>query len=54
MKLPPQDRVTPPPPTFGEPPHDEVTECPEVVTHGDRRVLFGPGLDDFNAFDDPC
>lgn len=30
------------------------TERPLVVVRGDRRVLFGPGVDDFNEFDDPC
>jgi hypothetical protein len=43
----------------GDPPglrgRDEPSaERPLVVMHGERRVLFGPGVDDFNEFDDPC
>ncbi len=30
------------------------TESPVLVHDGDRTVLFGPGLDDFNELDDPC
>jgi hypothetical protein len=33
---------------------DTDVHGPVVLTHGDGRVLFGPGIDDFNAFDDPC
>lgn len=31
-----------------------TVDRPIVVVCGDRRVLFGPGLDDINELDDPC
>lgn len=32
----------------------ELDRAPVTVDRAGRPVLFGPGVDDFNQYDDPC